>query len=121
MDPIVAQQGVPPPWRHQANEGEAKVRLRKASQAALLAKDQQLMDELKKALACSPACRGEVIFIDEVTFSMKTFKPYAWSHTSQSVSQTTLLGSQPCQAVVGAASASQGLIVWHVSPKSFDA
>ena len=94
---------------------------RKASQAALLVKDQQLMDELKKALACSPACRGEVIFIDEVTFSMKTFKPYAWSHTSQSVSQTTLLGSQPCQAVVGAASASRGLIVWHVSPKSFDA
>ena len=90
---------------------------RKASQAALHAKDQQLMDELKKALAC----RGEVIFIDEVTFSMKTFKPYAWSHTSQSVSQTTLLGSQPCQAVVGAASASRGLIVWHVSPKSFDA
>ena len=66
---------------------------RKASQAALHAKDQQLMDELKKALACSSACRGEVIFIDEVTFSMKTFKPYAWSHTSQPVSQQAVLGS----------------------------
>ena len=62
---------------------------RKASQAALLAKDQQLMDELKKALACG----GGVIFIDEVTFSMKTFKPYAWSHTSQPVSQQAALGS----------------------------
>ena len=79
------------------------------------------MDELKKTLSRHASGRDEVIFIDEVTFSMKTFKPYAWSHTSKSVSQTTLLGSQPCQAVVGAASASQGLIVWHVSPKSFDA
>ena len=30
---------------------------RKASQAALLVKDQQLMDELKKTPACSAACR----------------------------------------------------------------
>ena len=51
------------------------------------------MDELKKTLSRHTSGRDEVIFIDEVTFSMKTFKPYAWSHTSQSVSQTTLLGS----------------------------
>ena len=27
----------------------------------------------------------EVIFIDEVTFSMKTFKPYAWSSKATNV------------------------------------
>ena len=62
-----------------------------------------------------------MIFIDEVTFSIKTFKPYAWSSKATNVTQEAHLGSQPCQAVVGAASASQGLILWHVRPKSFDA
>ena len=80
-----------------------------------------MMDELKSTLSGSASGRDDVIFIDEVTFSSKTFRPYAWSHTAQSVTQTAILGSQPCQAVVGAASASQGLIVWHISERSFNA
>ena len=51
------------------------------------------MDELKTTLSRHASGRDEVIFIDEVTFSMKTFKPYAWSHTSQPVSQQAALGS----------------------------
>ena len=58
---------------------------RKVSQATLLVKDQLLMDELKRTLSGRASGRDEVIFIDEVIFSMKMFKPYAWSHTAQSI------------------------------------
>ena len=79
---------------------------RKASQIQLKA-DDQLKFELLKSKVCGGLCAGqEVIFIDEVTFSMKTFKPYAWSSKATNVTQEAHLGSQPCQAVIGAASAS---------------
>ena len=87
-----------------------------------MADDQRKFEVLKKQRSGSlPDAPDQMIYIDEVTFSMKTFKPYAWSHRGASVTQLKDLGSQPCQAVVGAASATQGLILWHVRAKAFDA
>ena len=79
---------------------------RKASQTQLMADDEQKFQIMKKSVFEGICAGQEVIFIDEVTFSMKTFKPYAWSSKATNVTQEAHLGSQPCQAVIGAASAS---------------
>ena len=69
---------------------------RKASQAQLKADDQHKFEVLKSQVCGGVVAGQEVIFIDEVTFSMKTFKPYAWSSKATNVTQEAHLGSQPC-------------------------
>ena len=58
---------------------------RKASQTQLMADDLEKFQVLKKSVFEGICAGQEVIFIDEVTFSMKTFKPYAWSSKATNV------------------------------------
>ena len=58
---------------------------RKAEQAQLKADDQHKFKVLKGAVCGGVSGGQEVIFIDEVTFSIKTFKPYAWSSKAVNV------------------------------------
>ena len=69
---------------------------RKAEQTSLALKDQATFLKLKTSISGEISGGLNVIFIDEVTFSMKTYKPYAWSHRADNITQRASLGSQPC-------------------------
>ena len=103
-----------------------KVLLKRASrrpdQEILITKDQEIFRRLHTVtLGGTRTSAEEIVYLDECVFSHKSYKHMAWSQKLDNITQCESLGAQPAVAVLAAVSIRQGLILWHLRPKSFNA
>ena len=60
------------------------------------------------------------VYLDEVTFSAKTLQNRAWAELGENITQSVFIKSEPCVAILAAATVQRGLFLFHWRPKSFN-
>ena len=53
------------------------------------------------------------VYLDEVTFSAKTLQNRAWAEPGDNITQSVFIKSEPCVAILAAATVQRGLFLFH--------